>query len=312
MSNELGLLEAIPYLRAYAGQRFVLKIGGELLEKPRALAAMVRDIAALHRLGIQLVVVRGGGPQLDRAASDLGVATERVAGRRVTSPEVLDTAVMVWRGRLNTRLVTALLAEQESAVGLSGADGRLVTANPRPPSVVTNDEGARVTVDFGRVGDVQAVDPTIVDALMECGSIPVISPLAVSPDASVLNVNADTMAAELAVAIGAAKLVLMTSAPGILQDPEDPCSVIPFTDLAGLDQLEHEGCLKGGMRPKAAAIRRALQGGVARVHVLDGAMPQALLREVFTTDGAGTLVVVNERAAAPEAAFPVGHQAHSR
>lgn len=301
MGTELGLLEAIPYLRAYAGQIFVIKVGGELLGVERSLQAIATDVAALHRLGIRVVLVHGGGPQLDQAAADMGVKTERVAGRRVTSPELIDAAVMVWRGRLNTLLVTSLLREGEAAVGLSGADGRLVQAQPRPPAVVTEDDGSRVTVDYGEVGDVCAVDVTCLKALLDAGAIPVISPLAIGPSARLLNVNADTVATELAVALGAAKLVLVTRAPGILADPEDPASVLPFTDLQGLELLERQGVLTGGMRPKVAAIRLALRGGVPRVHVLDGRQPHTLLREVFTTDGAGTLVVSDGDATEVEA-----------
>lgn len=293
MTAELGLLEAIPYLRAYAGQTFVIKVGGELLDAERSLGAIATDVAALHRLGIRVVLVHGGGPQLDQAAKDLGVKTERVAGRRVTSPELIDAAVMVWRGRLNTLLVTTLLAQGEAAVGLSGADGRLVQAQPRPPAVVTEDDGTRVKVDYGQVGDVSQVDVTVLESLLASSAIPVISPLAVGPEAQVLNVNADTVATELAVALGAAKLILVTRAPGILANPEEPASVLPFTDLQGLEQLERDGVLSGGMRPKVAAIRRALRGGVPRVHVVDGRQPHTILREVFTTDGAGTLVVAD-------------------
>ena len=300
-SADLGLLEAIPYLRAYSGQTFVIKVGGELLDAERSLQGIATDVAALHRLGIRVVLVHGGGPQLDQAAADLGVKTERVAGRRVTSPELIDAAVMVWRGRLNTLLVTSLLKQGEAAVGLSGADGRLVQAAPRPPAVVTEDDGTRVTVDYGQVGDVQKVDVTVLESLLGAGAIPVISPLAIAPDASLLNVNADTVATELAVALGAAKLVLVTRAPGILSDPEDPTSVLPFTDLQGLESLEREGVLTGGMRPKVAAIRTALRGGVPRVHVLDGRQPHTILKEVFTTDGAGTLVVSDGEAVSVEA-----------
>lgn len=293
MTTELGLLEAIPYLRAYAGQTFVVKVGGELLDAERSLAGIATDVAALHRLGIRVVLVHGGGPQLDRAAVELGVESTRVAGRRVTSPELIDAAVMVWRGRLNTLLVTSLLQQGEAAVGLSGADGRLVQAHPRPPAVVTRDDGTRVTVDYGEVGDVRAVDVTVLESLLASGTIPVISPLAIGPSAQLLNVNADTVATELAVALGAAKLILVTCAPGILANPQDASSVVPFTDLAGLAELERGGKLTGGMRPKVAAIRGALQGGVPRVHVVDGRDPHTILREVFTTDGAGTLVVAD-------------------
>lgn len=287
----LGLLDAIPYLRAYAGQTFVVKVGGELLAQPRWRDEVAKDLAVLHRLGIRVVLVHGGGPQLDEAAQRLGIESRTIAGRRVTSPELLDTAAMVWRGRLSLEWVAALKRAGEDAIGLSGVDGGVVQARRRPPAVVVDDAGERRHVDYGLVGDVAEVRPGLLRSVQEAGVIPVVSPLAVDEDGTVLNVNADTIAAELAVALGAAKLLLLTRAPGILTDPDDETSVLHWTDLEELAELEAAGCLRGGMRPKVAAIRRALGGGVPRVHVVDGRRPRALLEEVFTTDGSGTLVV---------------------
>lgn len=287
----LGLLDAIPYLRAYAGQTFVVKAGGELLEQPRWREDVARDLAVLHRLGIRVVLVHGGGPQLDRAAERLGIASQTVAGRRITSPELLETATMVWRGQLSLQWVTALQKAGESAIGLSGADGGVVRARRRPPVSVVDDEGTERVVDYGLVGDVTEVRPGLVRAVLQAGAIPVVSPLAVDEEAAILNVNADTVAAELAVALGAAKLLLLTRAPGILADPDDDTSVLHWTDLEELAGLEATGALRGGMRPKVAAVRRAIEGGVPRVHVVDGRRPRAVLEEVFTTDGSGTLIV---------------------
>lgn len=291
MERVIGLLEAMPWLRAYAGQAFVVKAGGELLDEPRWRDGLARDVAVLHRLGIQVVLVHGGGPQLDRAAERAGLDSARVAGRRVTSPELIELAVAEWRGRLSVGVVSAFARQGESAIGLSGVDAGIIRATRRPPAVVTDDDGERRTVDFGQVGDVTEVRPGAIRAVLAAGVIPVVTPLAIGADGEVLNVNADTVAAELALALGAAKLALLTRAPGILRDPEDPLSVLPQTDLDELAELERTGALRGGMRPKVAAIRRALLGGVARVHVVDGRRPGALLEEVFTTEGSGTLVV---------------------
>jgi acetylglutamate kinase len=216
---------------------------------------------------------------------------ERVAGRRITSPQVLEAAKMVFRGQLSTNLVSSLIRQGEQAVGLSGVDGGIVQARRRPEALVTDDSGARVTVDYGEVGDVVAVDPKVVRAVLGADAIPVLSPLGADREGRVFNVNADTVAAEIALAMGAAKLVLLTRIPGILADPDDPESLLHWTDLAQLDELETKGALRGGMRPKVAAVRRALRGGVARVHIIDGRRDGALLEEVFTTDGCGTLVV---------------------
>ena len=301
METTLELLDAIPYVRAYDGQIFVIKTGGELIANPKWREGIARDLAVLHRLGIRVVWVHGGGPQLDAAVEKEGLDNERVAGRRVTSKAMIATAVRIWRGTVSTQCVSALANQGESAVGLSGLDGHLISAQKRPPALVLSDDGERVSVDYGFVGDVQAVSIGVLTAIHSTGSIPVISPLAMGENGQPLNVNADTIAAELAVALGAAKLLLLTRAPGILTDPNDPASVLHWTDLAQLRALGQEGTLTGGMRPKVDAIARCLEGGVPRVHVVDGRRAGALLEEVFTTEGSGTLVVseANECPAEP-------------
>jgi len=287
----IGLLDAMPYLRAYSGQTFVVKVGGELLKNTRWRDGIATELAVLHRLGIKVVLVHGGGPQLDTAAEVAGVESQRVAGRRITTPELLDLAIAEWRGRLSTAFVTALHLAGERAIGLSGLDGGLLRAARRPPRIVTDDAGQRRTVDYGVVGDLREVRVDVLHALLSIPAIPVVTPLALGEQGETLNVNADTVAAEIAVALKAAKLVLLTRAPGILQNPDDPASVLHWTDLHELQQLLEQGRLTGGMRPKLDGIRRALQGGVPRVHVVDGQEPQALLVEVLTTEGSGTLVV---------------------
>ena len=291
MERPIGLLDAIPYLRAYAGQTFVVKAGGELLSEPRWRDGIARDIATMHRLGISVVLVHGGGPQLDEAAVRLGLPSSMVAGRRVTTPALIDAAIGEWRGRLSTAWVTALQAHGERAIGLSGVDAGLVRADRRAPVATTTDDGERVTVDYGLVGDVREIRVDVLLGILRIPAVPVVTPLAVGANGEVLNVNADTVAAEIAVAMKAAKLVMLTRAPGILADPADLSSVLHWTDLVELGQLEAAGMLRGGMRPKVAAIRRALQGGVPRVHVVDGRQSGSLLAEVFTTEGSGTLVV---------------------
>lgn len=300
MERVLSLLDAVPYLRAYGGRTFVVKAGGELLERPRWRDGVARDVAVLHRLGIHVVLVHGGGPQLDAAAEKAQLATSRVAGRRVTSPELIHLAAAVWRGNLSLEWVTALQRQGEAAVGLAGVDGGLIQARRRPPSLATDDQGATLTVDYGEVGDVCRIRTEVLKGVFSVPAIPVVTPLATDDEGRVLNVNADTVAAELAVALGAAKLVLLTQAPGILSNPEDPTSVLEWADLALLDELEQRGSLRGGMRPKVAAVRRALAGGVPRVHVVDGRRQGSLLEEVFTTDGSGTLVVAEAEQAPAE------------
>ncbi len=303
MERPLLLLEAVPYLRAYSNQRFVVKLGGELLLDAAQRDRVARDLAVLHRLNIGIVAVHGGGPQLDAMTSKLGLEIQRVAGRRVTSEEVLEAAKMVFRGQLSLDLVSSLIRHGEKAVGLSGVDGSLIRAVRRPEALVTNDEGEEVRVDYGEVGDVVGIDATVVEAVLESGALPVVSPLAADAEGRVLNVNADTVAAHLAVALKAEKLVLLTRAPGILRDADDPGSLLHWTDLAELGELAKSAAFHGGMRPKVAAISEALRGGVPRVHVIDGRRDGALLEEIFTTEGCGTLVV-SEAADTPAEPLP--------
>lgn len=290
MERVIGLHEAAPWVAAHAGAVFVVKTGGEILDVPAWLDAVARDVATLRRLGLRMVVVHGGGPQLDRAAADAKLATERVAGRRITSAALRDLAVATWRGTLSARWVAALARHDCPGVGLGAYDGGLIEAERRPPAVLTDDDGARRTVDFGYVGDIVRVRPTLLEALFE-QAVPVISPLALGTDGELLNVNADTVAAALAVALGARSLVLMTQTAGLLSDPDDPSSLLARAEVHEIDALEASGAVRGGMRPKLAAVRKALAGGVERVHIVDGRVPGALAMELLTAEGCGTLLV---------------------
>jgi len=241
----------------------VVKAGGELLERPDGVVQAVRSG---WEAGDAVVLVHGGGPQLDCAAAAAGLASTRVAGRRITTPEVLDLAVAVWRGTVSMGWVRELAAAGVPAVGLCGVDGGWLRARRRPPVTVVDDDGVTRQVDYGEVGDVVAVDPGLLQAL--CGrAVPVIAPLATDGWGGVLNVNADTVAAAVAGALRATELRLLTSAPGLLRDPADPGSVVEALDLGGLDELEATGAVRSGMRPKVAAVRHALRSGVDQVWI---------------------------------------------
>jgi acetylglutamate kinase len=291
MERVIHLLDAIPYVRAYSGQTFVVKVGGDLLSSPKWRDGIARDLSALHRLGIAVVLVHGGGPQLDQAVQDWGLSSPKVAGRRITSPDVLKAALMVWRGRLSSEWVQAFAKHGEKAVGICGFDGGLVRAVKRPPKEVRNEAGELEFVDFGEVGDITGIDDSLITAIHQIGGLPIVSPLAAGPNGEPLNINADTIASELAIAMGASKLILLTRTPGILTHPDEPNSVIPWADIAMLHELRDKGRLYGGMLPKTAAAIRCLENGVQRVHIVDGRRSGALLEEVFTTEGSGTLIV---------------------
>ncbi|MCC7014060.1 MAG: acetylglutamate kinase [Planctomycetes bacterium] len=288
------LFKAAPHVRLHRGKTFVIKAGGGTIAKAAAIRQFARQVAVVHALGARVVVVHGGGPQTDALQRMLGEEPRMVDGRRVTTPTAMRALRMATAGELNGEVVAMLAAEGAPAVGVSAVSSGLLVAKRRAPARTS--EG---TVDFGDVGDVQSVDPKPLLSLIESGFIPVVCPPAGDGNGGFLNVNADLTAASIAVALGAAKLVMLTGAPGILSNPSDPSSLLSALSIAELDSLEESGALRGGMRVKSAAIRAALYGGVGRVHVVSGGDEHSLLQELYTTQGAGTLVT-REPEKAPE------------
>ena len=286
-----GLKGALGYVRAYRGRTFVVKAGGEVLGDHRTRDALAAQVGLLHSLGIRCVLVHGGGPQATALGRRLGVEPVLVAGRRVTDDAQLEIAKMAFAGTVKVDLLAALRHSHVPAVGLSGVDAELLTATRRPPREVTDDDGVTRLVDFGHVGDIESVDVSVLLTLLGAGFVPVVSSLAGDADGNVYNVNADTVAEKLAVALKAAKLLVLTGAPGVLRDASDPTTVVSFADAADLEALVLGGAISGGMRPKVEACGRAAEGGVERTHILDGRTPDALLLEVFTGAGCGTMIV---------------------
>jgi acetylglutamate kinase len=285
-----GLKGALHYVRAYRDHVFVVKLGGDVLAAP-VLDSVAGQLALLSSLGIRIVVVHGGGPQATALSRRLGFEPRIVAGRRVTDDDALEVAKLVYAGQINVDLLSALRAHRVQAVGLSGVDAELITAHRRPPVSVVDDAGTTVQVDYGHVGDIDHVDPRVLVALMDARMVPVVASLAGAEDGEVYNVNADTVAEALAVALQAHKLIFLTGAPGVLRDRSDPSSLVTFADPDDLAGLMANGALSGGMRPKVEACVRAATGGVERTHIIDGRAPDALLLEVFTGAGCGTMIV---------------------
>jgi acetylglutamate kinase len=286
-----GLKGALRYVRAYRDQVFVVKLGGEVLADLEALDGVAAQVSLLSSLGIHLVVVHGGGPQATALSRRLGHEPRIVAGRRVTDDEALGVAKMVYAGQLNVDLLAALREHQVQAVGLSGVDADLLTAHRRPPVETVDDSGASITLDYGHVGDIDRVDPRVLTTLLDARFVPVVASLAGDDDGHVYNVNADTVAEALAVALRAQKLIFLTGAPGVLRDRNDPASLIAFADPDDLAGLMFNGAIAGGMRPKVEACIRAATGGVERTHIIDGRASDAILLEVFTGAGCGTMIV---------------------
>ncbi|MFM7625439.1 MAG: acetylglutamate kinase [Gammaproteobacteria bacterium] len=291
-----ALRSAAPYIRLYKGKTFVVKAGGGVFGDPAATRALVEQIAVLHSLGIRVVFVHGGGPQLTEVTLKLGVPTQMIEGRRVTDAHSIDATAMVLSGLINTRILAACRELGVPALGISGVDAGLIQAHKRAPVKL---QGSDAIVDYGFVGDIDYIDTDVIRKLLDAGLMPVISPLSSDDAGTLLNINADTVAAAIGAALGAEKLVLCTGAPGILSDINDPTSVVSYTDLAGLAKLRSEGRINEGMLPKAKAIENAINGGVQRVHVISYKAPDAILAEVFTNEGTGTLVVADIRKLAP-------------
>jgi acetylglutamate kinase len=281
-----ALRSAAPYIRLYKGKTFVVKAGGAVFGDTVATRALIEQIAILHYLGIRVVMVHGGGPQLTQVTEAMGVPTRMVQGRRVTDEKSIDATSMVLNGLINTKLLAMCREMEIEAVGVSGVDAGLIKAHKRPPVQVDGE-----TVDYGFVGDIDVVDGSVLQRLLDNGLMPVVSPLSADEGGTLLNINADTVAAAIGAALGAEKLVLCTGAPGILENVADPRSVISYTDLKGLDALRASGAIKDGMLPKAKAIESAIKGGVRRVHVISYDAPNSILAEIFTNEGTGTLIV---------------------
>ncbi len=291
-----ALKHAAPYIRLFKGKVFVIKAGGEVFADPELASALVEQVGILHQVGIRTVLIHGGGPQSTQLATDLGLDTQFVEGRRVTDSESLNVATMILNGQINTRILAACRDLQIPAVGISGVDAGLIRAHKRPP--VEGKDGE--SVDYGYVGDIDAVEADILRKQLDNGLMPVVSPLSCDESGTLLNINADTVAAAIAAELDAEKLILVTGATGILEDVNDPGSLISYIDRKHLKELKEKGILADGMLPKAAAIDTAIKDGVSSVHVISYKLPDSILLEVFTNEGTGTLVVDDIAALMPE------------
>jgi acetylglutamate kinase len=276
------LLEVLPYIERHRGQTFVIKIGGSAMSKSDCLAHFATDVVLLQHLGIQPVIVHGGGPEISAYMDRLGIEARFVNGLRVTDEETLCVAQMVLIGLTGKRIVTAIHQARGRAVGISGIDSGLLLAQKMTGAC---------DVDLGCVGDVVEVRPQIVQELVGDGYIPVIAPLATDAEGNHYNVNADHVAGQIAAALGAAKLLNLTDVKGFLRDPKDPASLVSEMSLAEAQAALQSDAAQGGMLPKLEGCVTAVEMGVERAHLVDGRVPHALLIELFTDGGIGTMVV---------------------
>ena len=286
------LREALPYIQRFKGQTFVVKLSGKVTENHDNLASLAEELALLHQVGIRLTVVHGGGKQLSDLASKLGIQQTIIEGRRVTDDATLEMAKMIFAGKINTDILAALRQRGIEAVGLSGVDGNIVHAERRPPKQITNREtGVSAQVDFGHVGDVVQINSRLLTVLLDTGYLPVISSLGADDDGMVFNINADTIAAEIAVQLQAEKLILLSDVDGIYLHAGDPETKLSRLTAAEVDELVSSGTATGGMIPKLQSIAALLRRGVHSAHIISGNKRNALLSEIFTNEGTGTMIV---------------------
>ena len=286
------LREALPYIQRFKGKTFVVKLSGKVTEDHDRLASLAEELALIHQVGIRVCVVHGGGKQLSALAVQLGVEQTIINGRRVTDDATLDMAKMIFAGKINTDILAVLRLRGVEAVGLSGVDGNIVVAERRPPKDVLNREtGVRSRVDFGHVGDVVDVNDRLLRVLLDHDYMPVVSSLGADGEGRVFNINADTIAAEIAVRLGAEKLVMLSDVDGIYLRQGEPDSKVSRLTTEDVRRLISEGVATGGMIPKLQNIADTLARGVRSAHIIDGSARNTILSEVFTDEGTGTMIV---------------------
>jgi acetylglutamate kinase len=281
------LIEALPYLQRYAGKTFVVKYGGHAMGDPELARDFAEDVVLLKAVGINPVVVHGGGPQIGAMLKKLGVESTFVDGLRVTDKQTAQVAEMVLSGGINKELVGWIAAAGGKALGISGKDGGLVTASKVRRTVKDPDSNIEQAVDLGFVGEPDKVDTTLIDTASAAGMIPVIAPIAPGADGETYNINADTMAGAIAAALGAARLFLLTDVAGVLGKDGALLTDLTPADIA---KLQADGTISGGMIPKLETCIHAVEAGCEAAVVLDGRVPHAMLLEIFTSRGAGTLI----------------------
>jgi acetylglutamate kinase len=282
------LLEALPYIQQFHGKVIVIKLGGSLLEKKRLLESMLRDVVMLNFVGIKTVLVHGGGPEITREMRKLGKQPEFVGGLRVTDKETMEILHKHLVGKINKEMVLNISKHGGRAVGISGMDGNFIMAKKMEHVVAR--EGQEVEVDLGLVGEVEKINPTVVNYLVGSGYVPVIAPVGIDAEGRSLNLNADTVAAEVASVMHAKKFILLTNVLGVLRDPKDEKTLISKLTIEEARKLIQEGVVKKGMIPKVEACVKAVESGVERAHIIKGSEPHALLLEILTESGVGTMI----------------------
>ncbi len=282
------LAEALPYIEKFHGSYIVIKYGGHAMLDDEAKDWTVKDTILLKYIGMKPVIVHGGGPEITQAMEKMGKKSKFVEGLRVTDEETLDIVKMVLVGKINTDIVSRINKFNGKGVGLSGKDNKLILAKKKLHKIIK--EGREKEIDLGHVGETVKVNPEVVDILTDRGYIPVISPVGITEDGNSLNLNSDTVAGDIAAALGAKKLVILTDVPGIMKDLEDKNSLINEIKVSDIDSLIKENIIEGAMIPKLEACANAVKGGVKRAHIIDGRVKHSILLELLTDEGIGTMI----------------------
>ena len=283
------LVEALPYIQEFYGKTVVIKYGGNAMINEELKEKVMQDVALMKYVGIQPVIVHGGGPEITGFLGKVGKETEFISGLRVTDEETVEIAEMVLDGKINSDIVTLLNRRGVSAVGLSGKDANLIRAQKKLATVYEGEESRKV--DIGYVGQVERIDTRLLQDLIAHDYIPVIAPIGVGADGENYNINADYVAAEIAGALGAEKLLLLTDVEGVYKDYEDKSSFISTLTAAEARRYIEDGTLTGGMIPKVEACLRALEAGAHKTHIIDGRLAHSIILEIFTSRGIGTMVL---------------------
>lgn len=290
MNRAEVLAEALPYIEEFRGAYVVLKYGGHAMLDEEAMDWTIKDTILLKYVGMKPVVVHGGGPEISKAMEKMGKKPQFIEGLRVTDEETMDIVKMVLVGKINTEIVSRFNAVGGMGVGLSGKDGQLIMARKKAPQKVLR-AGVEREVDLGLVGETEQINPRILEILTAQDYVPVIAPIGLTKDGKSLNLNADTVAGDVALALHAKKLIVLTDVPGVLRDLKDEGSLLRTIRSGEMDALLQEGVIEGSMIPKLRACAKAVEGGVEKTHIIDGRIKHSILLELFTDEGIGTMVL---------------------
>lgn len=284
------LVEALPYIKKFHEKKILIKYGGHAMVDEDAMSSTVRDTVLLKYVGMEPLIVHGGGPEISRSMDKLGKEPKFIKGLRVTDEETMEIIEMVLVGKISTDIVSQISYHDGKGISLSGKDSRLIFAHKKPVSKVTDESGTEEEIDLGLVGEIDCINTDLLEMFLKNNYIPVISPVGIANDGTSLNLNADTAAGEIASSVDAEKLIILTDVPGVLKDPNDSNSLIQRIKVDDVPDLIEQGIISGGMIPKIETCVKAIENGVESCHIIDGRKKHSLLLEIFTKNGIGTMI----------------------